>query len=342
MNSQLILASFVALVFSVLGVFITRYLTLRFNILDFPNTRSSHEKPMPRGGGLGILLGIGAAYLAGVIMGTDLPPWGLWIGLGLVFMVGLWDDLVGGLHVSIRFVAQILATLIVVIFIGKLSFFPLPTPFDFKLPGVGYIFSSIWIVVIINFYNFMDGIDGIAGIQAVIVGSTLAIVACGNIAWLGSVLAGASIGFLLFNWQPAKIFLGDVGSYSLGYLIAATPFIQGDTASYKLTMLVGLSLWLFLADASFTIIKRILSRKRIWEAHRSHLYQRLTKTGLSHARVASLIGAGAIVISALAGLAYTQDEGYLWWLSFILASLIFILEIYYTRMREKRYNLDKG
>lgn len=334
MNKPLLLTFITALLFSALGVFVTLRLALRFNIIDTPNARSLHVSPTPRGGGLGILLGAGIAAAVGAITGVKLPSWELWAGLGLMMAVGLWDDISGGIHFSIRLTAHLGAALLVVAFLGDLSTFPLPEPLNISLNGIGAIFALIWIVVVINFYNFMDGIDGLAGTQALITGVALAIATSGETAWLGSAMAGACLGFLFFNWHPAKIFLGDVGSYSLGYMLAAAPFLQGSGNSSQLTMLIGLSLWLFLADASWVLIRRIISRERVWEPHKSHLYQRLIDTGLSHSRVTTSIGIGSAVISCFGVAAYRTNSSYLWWVAFVVAMLVFLIEFAYTRIRE--------
>jgi len=174
----------------------------------------------------------------------------------------------------------------------------------------------VWIVGLTNVYNFMDGIDGIAAVQGVVAGLVWAVAGV----WLGSdvvllfglVLTGACFGFLLLNWAPAKIFMGDVGSAFLGFTFAVLPLLLihelprlGNVAYAGVVPgFAVLVVWSFVGDGFLTLVRRILHGERVWQAHRSHLYQRLVQTGWSHARVSLLYG-GWCVVTALAGL---------WWL----------------------------
>jgi Fuc2NAc and GlcNAc transferase len=316
---------------SALGVFITLRLAPRYGIIDVPNVRSSHEKPTPRGGGIGILFGVLCALFLGYILGIETPPWQLWAGTSLVAVVGFYDDVKGGSRVLVRLIAHMGAASLIIFSLGKLECFPLPPPLDFPLYGFGYVISFIWFISVINFFNFMDGIDGIAGFQSVITGLVLAFAVSGDAAWLGAALAGASLGFLFFNWHPAKIFLGDVGSYSLGFLVASAPFLNKHVAVSPVLMLVALSMWFFLTDASYTLLRRALTRERVWEAHRSHLYQQWVQSGMSHAQVTGVIGITSLIVSTLAVVAYTSSKTALWYIAFIVASILFILEWAWVR-----------
>jgi UDP-N-acetylmuramyl pentapeptide phosphotransferase/UDP-N-acetylglucosamine-1-phosphate transferase len=181
---------------------------------------------------------------------------------------------------------------------------------------LGIVFTIVWIVGLTNVYNFMDGIDGIAAVQGVVAGLAWAVAGV----WLGSgviwefglVLMGACFGFVLFNWAPARIFMGDVGSTFLGFTFAVLPLLLVRELP-RLTNAVPpgivpgfavLVVWPFVGDGLLTFFLRTFRGERVWQAHRSHLYQRLVQTGWSHARVSLLYG-GWCVVSALAGL---------WWL----------------------------
>ncbi|MEW6498846.1 MAG: glycosyltransferase family 4 protein [Cyanobacteriota bacterium] len=335
MTAKIFLTTLTTFVFSLLGVYAYIRFARRYHIMDIPNVRSSHSQPVPRGGGIGLLLGIGVSAALASILGVELPSWPIWLGLVLVAGVGFWDDLRGELQVPIRLLAQLCAALLVVSFSGRLTSLPLPPPADLSLNGLGYLISVIWILAVLNFFNFMDGIDGIAGSQALITGIALAFAVGMEGAWLGATIAGSSLGFLLLNWQPAKIFLGDIGSYSLGFMLAAAPLQYGSERASRLTMLVGLSLWMFLADASLTFIHRLFSKGRVWEAHRNHFYQRLVKSGLSHKQVTLLVAACAVTTSAMGVSAYKADREWLWWIAFLVAVLVFVLEVVLTRYRER-------
>jgi UDP-N-acetylmuramyl pentapeptide phosphotransferase/UDP-N-acetylglucosamine-1-phosphate transferase len=151
----------------------------------------------------------------------------------------------------------------------------------------------LWMVALTNAYNFMDGIDGIAGIQAIVAG--LGWVVIGAIAGLadavvlGLLLTAGVAGFLVYNWPPARVFMGDAGSGFLGFSFAAIPLIAPEHGPHLL-LSAALLTWPFLFDTSFTLIRRVRRRENIFAAHRTHLYQRLTVTGLSHARVTALYG----------------------------------------------------
>jgi UDP-N-acetylmuramyl pentapeptide phosphotransferase/UDP-N-acetylglucosamine-1-phosphate transferase len=161
--------------------------------------------------------------------------------------------------------------------------------------------AVFWVVAFVNAFNFMDGIDGIAAGQALVAGLAWVAIgaALGDVALvvLGIVLAGASGGFLFLNWSPARIFMGDVGSAFLGFLIAVCPLVSDRPARAALP--AALVVWPFLFDTAFTLVRRARRGENLLEAHRSHLYQRLTSTGRSHAHVAALY-VGLALAGALA------------------------------------------
>ncbi len=269
-------------------------------ILDVPNERSSHETPRPRGGGLGILVGILVGSGAGWACGMDPPGPAFWMGAGLMALVGFLDDRTGGVSVLWRLLLQIAAAGLVVLQAGGLSRLPLPAPLDVPLGPFGIPLAVVWIVGVTNLYNFLDGIDGYAGLQGVVAGLGMAalLVVHPPLAF-GLVLAGACLGFLAHNWHPARIFMGDAGAYLLGFMLAALPFEIGPAERPRLVFATTLCLWFFLSDGTFTILRRLVGGEKIWTAHRSHLYQRLVRAGMSHGAVALRVGAAATVVAAL-------------------------------------------
>jgi UDP-N-acetylmuramyl pentapeptide phosphotransferase/UDP-N-acetylglucosamine-1-phosphate transferase len=162
----------------------------------------------------------------------------------------------------------------------------------------------VWIVGLCNAYNFMDGIDGIAAAQAIVAGA--------GWAWLGwrggdamtalagALIAGASLGFLFFNWPPAKVFMGDAGAAFLGFTFAALT-VLALTQSLERAAAGALFVWPFLFDTTFTLVRRLVRGENVLRAHRSHLYQRLVARGWSHARVTMLYAALAALGVAIAG-----------------------------------------
>jgi UDP-N-acetylmuramyl pentapeptide phosphotransferase/UDP-N-acetylglucosamine-1-phosphate transferase len=242
----------------------------------------------------------------------------LWIYLStalFIALVSLWDDF-RSLGVGLRIFCHVAAAAFVVCLLAHFEVVRLPG-LNMDLPvWLGIVFTIVWIVGLTNVYNFMDGIDGIAAVQGVVAGLAWAVAGV----WLGSgviwefglVLMGACFGFVLFNWAPARIFMGDVGSTFLGFTFAVLPLLLVRELP-RLTNAVPpgivpgfavLVVWPFVGDGLLTFFLRTFRGERVWQAHRSHLYQRLVQTGWSHARVSLLYG-GWCVVSALAGL---------WWL----------------------------
>jgi len=270
----------------------------KWHVIDHPNVRSSHTKPTPRGGGLAMILAVlvGWAIIA-IFMRqafvSVLPLAGI-IGLGLVS----WMDDRKGMPASLRLVAQAGAVVLPLLFMPRDQLV-----FGSLLPLIpDRILAGICWLWFINLFNFMDGIDGIAGGEAASVGLGLALV--GMLAGqqeapvlMALVAAGAACGFLVWNWHPAKMFMGDVGSIPMGYALGW--LLIGLAAAGHLFPALILPLY-FVADASFTITKRALRREKIWEAHREHLYQVAVQGGRSHARVTSLVIVINIVLIAAA------------------------------------------
>jgi Fuc2NAc and GlcNAc transferase len=259
-------------------------------IMDIPNQRSSHTRAVPRGGGAAIALTCIAAVVAlAILQVLDLTIAAVLISGGaLVGLVGYLDD-ARGLKPLTRFVVHMVASVVAV---SALLISPAPS----AGAALQLLVSVTWIVGIawsINLFNFMDGIDGIAGSQATFVaGATaLLLVLSGTdtpIAALGFATAGACLGFLVWNWPAAKIFMGDVGSGFLGFwlaIFALTLHVNGTLSVWTSLVLNGA----FIADASVTLGRRIARGARWYEAHRSHAYQRLSRRWRTHAKVTWLL-----------------------------------------------------
>lgn len=285
----------------------------RWGLLDRPNARSSHQRVVPRGGGAAIVLAV--FFTLGFARGSwagGSGSSGLLFGGAMLAAIGLWDDR-HGLSPFVRLAAQLAVAIGVVWLVGGVERLPLPHPLDFPLGPAGSAAAVLWLVGVVNFFNFLDGIDGIAAVQAVV--TAAGIVAAGwdpFAAVVAAALAGAAGGFLLFNWSPASVFLGDVGSYFLGYTLAALPLAAPPSSRSRAVLFVALSLWLFLADAAWTLLRRAGRGVRWYEAHREHLYQQLALRQ-GHPRVAVTIGTGSLVLTAGALVAYRrQDPAWDW------------------------------
>lgn len=258
-------------------------------LLDVPNARSSHAAPTPRGGGVGIVLSSLTAWIVLVLTGSMQSNifFALWGGGIVIAAVGLLDDrsrLSARFRLSVHFAAALWA----LIWLKGLP--PMQAGEHLIVFGWGgYVLGAVGIVWTLNLFNFMDGIDGIAASEAIFV-------VCGGIL-LGQVGDGhhtqpaaglafvcACCGFLLWNWPPARIFMGDVGSGFLGYVIAVLAVIEAHGSA--LALLVWFILGgVFFVDATVTLLRRLLRRERLHEAHRTHAYQWLVRRWGSHRRV---------------------------------------------------------
>jgi UDP-N-acetylmuramyl pentapeptide phosphotransferase/UDP-N-acetylglucosamine-1-phosphate transferase len=242
----------------------------------------------------------------------------LWLILTPLAIIGIIDDL-HNLPASIRYLVQLTAAAIALFCFGP---FPQPWLNPLGLPGelIAYSLTLIAITALINFYNFMDGLDGlVAGVTLVQLGF-LALYLNQPLWWL---LVAALLGFLWWNWSPAKIFMGDVGSTVLGASVAISLLNAHNPIPAWTALTITLPLT---ADAIYTLVRRLMRRENIFKAHRSHLYQRLQQAGWSHSQVASTYigctllialsillwgGVGAAIGVALVGVGMVGGEVYL-------------------------------
>lgn len=284
---------------SYVGVRIFRRWSLRREIFDVPNERSSHTKPTARGGGLVIVIICLTVYTFYTNFVSNNFQISYLIGASLIALISWLDDLYSVSFVW-RFLVHAVSAILVILTLGYFREFYVPIFWVTDSGIFGFILTFVWIVWITNAYNFMDGIDGIAGMQAVtagfgwlIIGETIGYNSTG---FYGGVIALSSLGFLIQNWQPATIFMGDVGSAFLGYSFAVLPLLaknESIATADKNPYLPAISLlllWLFIFDTVITFLRRVLNGEKVWEAHRNHLYQRMNISGLSHQFVSSLYG----------------------------------------------------
>jgi len=295
-------------------------------LIDIPNDRSSHVVPRPRGGGLGVIAGLGIGVAVATRLGTPMSS-EVWTILGaslVVAAIGIWDD-VSALTPLPKFAAQFLAAAIVVWNLGGLTELPLPPPLNVPLGVAGIPVAVAWLVLVTNFFNFMDGVDGLAAGQAAITFVVIAWAAWSAPSSAVSLLAAAAVlAFLLRNWEPAKIFLGDVGSGFLGFLLAALPLATSGSGRAPMVLLVATSLTLFIVDPVLTLARRTLQGHRIGAAHREHAYQRLIAPGRRHALTVSVLLVGAMSTTLVGALAYRRPS--LGWVSIAWASAVCALE----------------
>ena len=242
---------------------------------DIPNDRSLHVRPTPRVGGWGI---VPVSVAATLIMAPSL--WSAAVAAAFLAAVSQIDDR-RGLPARVRFAAHLIAVA------GFVALNPAAVPWWIL---VILSFLMLWLV---NLYNFMDGADGLAGGMALFgfggyaVAALIGVHSLPELAMASAAVAGAALGFLLFNFHPARIFLGDAGSISLGFLAGALGYWGwlGGAWPIWLPFMVFAP---FITDASITLARRLLRGEKFWQAHREHYYQRMVRSGMGHAGTASL------------------------------------------------------
>jgi len=254
-----------------------RRIALRKKILDIPNERSSHLIPTPRGGGMAIVilwfLGITILYFSNQL-GKDLY---LALLSGIILAIVSFIDDIASLKPGLRLIFQFLTAIIAFILMGGIK--PVILFNNVTIPAlVAYPVTVIGIVWFINLYNFLDGIDGYASIQAIFAASALYLFA-GNPVTL--VLIACTLGFLVWNWPKAKVFMGDVGSTQIGFILVVLGLYFHNTTDFSIILWVIL-LSPFWFDATFTLFRRWRNREKLSQAHRKHAYQRFVQAGHSH------------------------------------------------------------
>jgi len=270
---------------------------IRHGQLDMPNERSSHRYATPRGGGIAMVLGLSVGYCI-----VSLFDWGrlplVYVACALTIgLLGHLEDRLRDISPLLRLLAQVMCASFFVWIQGGWSQLPFPEPLNLELGVFGAPIAVFWIVSVVNLFNFLDGIDGYAGLHTLIVSLGLILISdIEPIQIAATLLAGSSLGFLFFNWHPAKVFMGDVGSLMLGFSLAALPFLGEYATRDQTTWHLAMLMWFFLADGSFTILHRILKREPFWKPHRTHVYQLLTQTGLGHRHVSVVMALGTLII----------------------------------------------
>lgn len=297
--AERLLAAAVAFVLTLVLTALVRRYALRRGIIDVPNARSSHTSATPRGGGLAIFAIFAALLVGGTLVdrvSVDLAL-ALLPGAALVTLVGLWDDH-GHVSPVWRMLAHLVAIAWVLGWLGSVAstaavvdraalvgFADVPAPMAWFVTGL-VVLALVWFL---NLFNFMDGIDGIAATEAVFLAVAGAWLAARQgdhgVALAFWVLGGAAAGFLVWNWPPARIFMGDAGSGFLGFTLAALAFASQPDNAWPWVILPAV----FVADASVTLLRRMARGDRWYAAHRSHAYQWSARRW-GHLRVTLTVG----------------------------------------------------
>ena len=293
---------------------------------DMPSSRGLHQRVVPRGGGLAIFAVVTLLAALGHLHGTRDAEFTLITVASLtgVAAMGFLDDRFN-LSVSGRFLTGLVLTALLAA--GSLGDQPALIFGQEYNPsfGVLVVFATLGIFWLMNLFNFMDGADGVAGVQSLVASAVLAFWFAYDghefLALVNLALAGACLGFLWFNWSPARVFMGDVGSLALGAWFGVMSLIGVTRLGLPLEALLTL-LGVFVFDATLTLFRRLFQGKRITQAHREHLYQKLILAGWSHGKVSVLVGVMALVAAFLATLTVWRPDRGLW---FFVVALVMLL-----------------
>jgi len=293
-------------------------------VLDHPNSRSLHSVPVSRIGGVGLFFGIITTWLCfSVVM-----PVTIWVGIGLLVVISFIDD-VWHAPVWCRLLIQSIVA-------AGFAMALLLEPYGWMM----VLCTAVAMVWMANLYNFMDGSDGLAGGMTVIGFGYYGLIAylAGNndFAVLNFSISAAAGAFLLHNFYPARIFLGDVGAIPLGFLAAALGILGWMDNLWSLWVPV-LIFSPFIADSTVTLIKRLLRGKKIWQAHREHYYQRLVQSGFGHRNTALSAYALMLTVGASAVWAGRQDPAVQSWIAMLWGGFHFLL-MFISDWNQKYYS----
>lgn len=303
-ETQQIVAALVAFVISITLTPIIRDLAIKNALLDIPNHRSSHVVPVPRLGGMAIAV----AALTGAIIAADyIGGWISIVGLAAILLVvlGFWDD-AKTIGPFTKYGVQIVSAILAVAALEPRFLISLPST-DFELPRIlGYVIAVVWITAFVNAYNFIDGVDGLSSGVGIVLIIGLVTLGSGFGSFFLLPLAGALLGFLTWNMNPATIFMGDSGSQFVGFALAVGALGPRGQLVHAVPVILLFSPILF--DTGLTLTRRAIQGKNIFTGHNEHYYQRLGRAGVP-ARAVANIQYLLIAGSALAAVGYAQTEG---------------------------------
>ena len=274
---------------------LVRKTAIKRNKFDIPNERSSHQNPTPRGGGVAVVAAFVFGLLALLIRGDIASEsfYAIVLPGVLVAAIGYLDDLGRVTAARLRLIGHFVAAVIAVYILDGLP--PMPVfaeTLDIGL--VGNIIAVLFLVWMLNLFNFMDGIDSITGVEALtscLILTIFLISKSETELWqVPALMCAAVIGFLYFNWPPARIFLGDIGSGFIGFTIGTISLVIARSQPL-ITWAVIILLGVFIVDATVTLIRRLIDKQRISTAHRSHAFQHLANSADRHLKVSLSIAA---------------------------------------------------
>ncbi len=298
------------------------------NILDHPNHRSLHSQPIPRTGGIAIIVTILISFI-GILYFVPLNflP-NLMLATVFVALIALADDR-WSLPIWIRLCCHLVATLWLMGSGFRIESIEYPNGVWLLLPIVDGIITLFFVIWMLNLYNFMDGMDGFAAGMTMIGCSTLALLGyqanVNEYVIINGIIVASVLGFWGFNFPPAKIFMGDIGSSSLGFLIAAL-ILWGHQQKLFPLWVAGLIFSPFIIDATMTLLKRVILGEKFWLPHCSHYYQRLVQLGWGH-KTTVLSEYGLMLACSISAVWLTRSEADVQWWGGIVWVIVYLLLI---------------
>lgn len=335
---------------SLLLVPLVRIFCLKNNFLDKPEKRKIHKKPVPSLGGIAIWLatisGSSLLFLISSHHSFNIEIFGIFAGASILFVTGLIDDIYD-IHPVIKLIIQIFAALVAFILGVRIEILSNPIGSDPISLGIfGMPLTVLWLVGITNAVNFIDGIDGLAGGIIAIMAITLGIVAIHSgqpgSALVASILAGASMGFLVFNFYPAKIFMGDSGSLFSGFVLAGLS-VAGVVKSVAVSVLLPVLIFTVpIFDMFFSVIRRVLKGNNPMKPDKEHIHHKLLKSGLSQNRTVAVLYIFCIAGGTIATFMVNEHVTFLVLIIFILIFMASFSSLAkFKRYKELKENRQK-
>lgn len=323
-------------------------LAARWRLVDLPNQRSAHALPTVRGGGVAI---VAMTLLATIPLSLRWPERAFDILVGIclpsltIAIVGLIDD-IRPMRAWLRLAIQCLVALMMIAILGPIDSIEWPGGGNVALGDWAWTLTTLWVVGMVNAFNFMDGSDGMAGLAAAVSGGCIAF-----LAWqvrapvtlmLAAITAAGAAGFLVFNWEPARVFMGDIGSGFLGTMLASLPLMMPEPLEAKAVIPIAMCVWPFVFDPFVSVLRRIMNGKNPLEPHREFLFHRLIRTGYSHGRTAIFYGVLAFIGGIVAAFSFAgpmgSDSAYLPIIPLVLAAGL----VAWIESRVRTVGLDGG
>jgi len=323
---MLYIAIAVAFVASILLTPLVQKFAIRIGAVDRPNNRKVHTTLMPRIGGLAIF----GAFLIGYVLlrPADEHAAGILVGACIIILIGFLDDMIE-ISAKLKMAGQLAAALVVIYWGGlQIEFINLPFGGQLEFGYLSIPITIIWIIGITNAINLIDGLDGLAaGVSSIaLIALSIMAIIMGDpfVMATAAILAASSLGFLFFNFHPAKIFMGDTGSLFLGYMISVLALLGFKNVAVISLIIPVIMLGVPISDTFFAIIRRIRMKQKIMAPDKSHLHHCLLNTGFSH-RQTVLIIYGIAALFGLAAILFSQAT--IWGSVLLLIVMLVAIEV---------------